>query len=207
MTAPFKSALLGRMAEREAEAERAQAVNAIRPVPGGWAGTSTDAAGFLAGLGPVMVEGKRVAILGAGGAARSAAVALAGQGASVTLYGRDLERVRASAASVGAGAARRPVPRGSWDLLVNATPVGTHPDVDESAFPEGVYDGELVYDLVYNPAKTALVREAAAHGCRAIGGLGMLVEQARLQVKWWHGRTPAAEGMRDAALWRLETAS
>jgi 3-dehydroquinate dehydratase/shikimate dehydrogenase len=207
VTAPFKSALLGRLAARDAEADRAQAVNTIRPVPGGWAGTSTDAAGFLAGLGPVKAAGKRVAILGAGGAARAAAVALANQGAIVTMYGRELERIRASAGSVGAHAALRPVPPGSWDLLVNATPVGTYPDVGASAFPEGVYDGELVYDLVYNPERTALLREAEAKGCLAVGGLGMLIEQARLQVRWWHGRVPAAEKMRDAALWRLGAAS
>lgn len=207
VTAPYKSALLARLAERDAEAERVKAVNTIRAVPGGWAGTSTDAAGFLAGLGPVVMKGKRVAILGAGGAARSASAALAAQGASVTMYGRELQRVRASASSVGARAALRPVPRGSWDLLVNATPVGTYPDVEASAFPEGTFDGELVYDLVYNPAKTALLREAEAHGCRAIGGLGMLVEQARLQVQWWHGRTPSAGRMRDAARWRLDAAS
>jgi shikimate 5-dehydrogenase len=106
---------------------------------------------------------------------------------------------------LGVAGARRPVPPGSWDVLVNATPVGTYPNVRDSAFPETVLDGQLVYDLVYNPPETALVRQARRAGCRAIGGLDMLVAQARLQQQRWCGRVPAVETLRAAALWKLST--
>jgi shikimate 5-dehydrogenase len=97
------------------------------------------------------------------------------------------------------------VPPAAWDVLVNATPVGTSPDDGVSSFPEGRYDGRLVYDMVYNPAVTRLLREAAAGGCRTIGGLEMLVEQARLQTSLWTGQTPDAAVLRRAAEWKLAT--
>src|SRR5215218_8945761 len=67
-----------------------------------------------------------------------------------------------------------PVPRGSWDLLVNTTPVGTYPDIDRSPVDADALrglDGALVYDLVYNPRPTRLLRDAAAAGCRTLDGL------------------------------------
>jgi shikimate 5-dehydrogenase len=99
------------------------------------------------------------------------------------------------------------VPRGSWDLLVNTTPVGTHPDVDRSPvdapdLPSGL-DGALVYDLVYNPRPTRLLRDAAAAGCRTLDGLDMLVAQAVRQFLWWTGVTPEARVLREAAERRL----
>ena len=207
VTAPFKADVMGRLALCEPDARAAGSVNTIRRTPSGWEGISTDGAGFLAGLPGPVEPGMRAAILGNGGAARSVARALAIAGARVTLYGRRPDAARQSAALVGVSSARRPVPRGSWDLLVNATPVGTHPDVDASAFPEGTFDGDVVYDLVYNPTRTRLLSEAEARGCRTVGGLAMLIEQARLQLAWWTGRTPSADRMREAALWRLSIAS
>jgi len=93
----------------------------------------------------------------------------------------------------------------SWDLLVNATPVGTSPDVERSPLPEGYlfHSGGTVYDLVYNPANTRLLADAGRAGCQTIGGLDMLVAQAQAQFEWWTGRRPSARIMRDAALARL----
>jgi shikimate 5-dehydrogenase len=89
-------------------------------------------------------------------------------------------------------------------VLVNATPVGTFPDVGETPIGGSCLDGRLVYDLVYNPAETRLMCEAAAAGCETIGGLDMLVAQAELQFALWTGRRPPAGLMRLAALQRLE---
>jgi shikimate 5-dehydrogenase len=81
--------------------------------------------------------------------------------------------------------------------------VGTHPAVEASPFPESTYDGAAVYDLVYNPARTRFLREASERGCLTIGGLGMLVAQARRQVELWTGLRPDPGPMRDAAEWKL----
>ena len=110
------------------------------------------------------------------------------------------------AALTGAEVGAWPPDPASWDLLVNATPVGTAPNVDASPLPDGlpVPGGGLVYDLVYNPPHTRLLDAAAAAGCRTIGGLDMLVAQAQAQFEWWTGRRPADRVMRDAALARLQ---
>jgi shikimate 5-dehydrogenase len=79
------------------------------------------------------------------------------------------------------------------------------PNVDQSPLPDDfVFDGRLVYDLIYNPATTRLLREAAAAGCQTIGGLEMLVAQAQSQFEWWTGTRPSAGVMRAAAMKRLE---
>jgi shikimate 5-dehydrogenase len=78
--------------------------------------------------------------------------------------------------------------------------------VDESPFPGGSFTGQLVYDLVYNPPETRLLRDARAAGCRTLGGLDMLVAQAQRQFEWWTGRKPSERVMRDAALRAMQGA-
>jgi len=78
-----------------------------------------------------------------------------------------------------------------------------HPRVDETPLDAALLTGRYVYDLVYNPTSTRLLREAKTAGCQAIGGLEMLVAQATEQYEWWTGRKPAAGIMREAALRRL----
>ncbi len=130
-------------------------------------------------------------MLGAGGAARAAAVGLAGAGGAVTVCARRPERAAEVAALVGGAAVPFPAPAGSWDLLVNTTPVGTAPRVDDTPVPApALTGGAIVYDLVYNPTRTRLLREAAAAGCRTIGGLDMLAAQAVRQFEWWLGTRP-----------------
>jgi shikimate dehydrogenase len=199
VTAPFKEGVMPRLAGIDGDAKSVGAVNTLVRRDGGWYGCNTDTVGFLEGCSGTPMAGRRVAVLGTGGAARAVATAASRAGASVTCYGRDRSRTEALAAALAVGGALRPVPPGSWDILVNATPVGTHPDSEESAFPEAVYDGSLAYDLVYNPPQTRFLREAAAAGCRPVGGLDMLIAQAVRQVERWTGRTPEPISMREAA--------
>jgi shikimate 5-dehydrogenase len=94
----------------------------------------------------------------------------------------------------GPGGCVAPFPpeAGSWDLLVNTTPIGTWPQVEDTPLPAPLLaGGGIVYDLVYNPPVTRLLREAAAAGCRTIGGVEMLVSQAERQFEWWTGQAPA----------------
>ena len=96
-----------------------------------------------------------------------------------------------------------PPAAGSWDLLVNCTPIGMHPQLDETPVAAAALTGRLVYDLVYNPPATRLLRDATAAGCQTIGGLDMLVAQAQEQFDWWTGAQPPAGVMRGAASKRL----
>jgi shikimate 5-dehydrogenase len=103
------------------------------------------------------------------------------------VFGRHLGRARLVAALADGDAFEGVPGRGSWDLLVNATPVGASPDVDRTPVDAERLEGGVVYDLVYDPPVTRLMREARAAGCRTVGGLDMLVAQAQRQNEWWTG--------------------
>ncbi len=205
VTLPFKVDVLPRV-DADALSRRVGAVNTLTRSDGRWMGTNTDVAGLLAPLaGRMTLQGARAAILGTGGAARGAAVALSDAGTHVTVIGRDAGKARGVASLVGGASASLPPDPGSWDLLVNATPAGMYPATDETPWPDGRFDGTLVYDLIYNPRQTRLLRDAAAAGCATLDGLPMLVAQAEAQFTQWTGRPPAPGVMLAAAEARLAT--
>ena len=192
VTIPFKLDVLPLLDEIAPEAQAAGAVNTIAIADGRWIGRNTDAEGFLAPLRRRVpsLTGVRASILGAGGAARAAGLALLDAGAIVTICARRPQAAHLVAGAIGARAGEWPPPRGSWDLLVNATPVGSRamPDVPFT----GPFDGTLVYDLVYDPDPTPLMQAAQQQGCSTLGGLEMLVAQAERQFEIWIGQRPPA---------------
>jgi 3-dehydroquinate dehydratase / shikimate dehydrogenase len=219
VTIPFKVAMFDRVDEPSSLARKVGAINAVRMDGSRWLGDNTDVHGFLEPLdGGRELTGIRASILGAGGAARGVAIALASSGARVSVHGRRPARAGEVAALVGGAVGSWPPEPGSWDLLVNCTSVGMHPNVDDSpldrsrlepaagrtaAAAPGTAAPRTVYDIVYNPQTTRLMREAAGAGCRTIGGLEMLVGQARQAFEWWAGVRPSAEVMRNAAIRKL----
>jgi shikimate 5-dehydrogenase len=142
----------------------------------------------------------RASVLGAGGAARAVIVALMSRGALVTVHARRREQARDVAASLGAQDGPWPPSPGSWDLLVNCTPLGSASAPLESPLPGGPFDGRAVYDLAYGRQPSPLVREAMRAGCITLDGLPMLVAQAERQFEWWTGQPVAAGVMKAAAL-------
>jgi len=204
VTIPFKRSLFDRVDEADAVARRIGAINTIRMVDGRWMGGNTDANGFLKPLrNRVTLSGARVAVLGAGGSARAVAIALAGSGAQVSVHARNRRQAEDVAMTVSGRVGGWPPEAGSWDLLINCTPIGMYPHGDETPLAAARLTGRWVYDLVYNPPGTRLLREAAVAGCQTIGGLEMLVGQAQEQFEWWFGARPPAGVMREAALKRL----
>ena len=146
---------------------------------------------------------KNAIVLGAGGAARAVAFGLKQQGVDVTVTSRTLDRSKRIASEVGCKAvdwaARYRVP---YDCVVNATPVGMHPNVDETPYAkEHLRSYMVVFDTVYNPENTLLVKEARAVGCRIVTGVDMFVRQAAIQFRIWHG-ADAPEGVMREALKR-----
>lgn len=205
ITAPFKVALMSFVEDVDPLARRVGAINTIVVRDGRWIGANTDVHGFLAPLaGRIAVKGIRASILGAGGAARGVAIALADQGASVTVCARRADSARAIADLVGGTVGDFPPKAGSWDVLINATPAGT--GVEGQNPIEGArLDGEMVFDLVYTPAETRLLAAARAAGCLTIGGLEMLVAQAERQFELWTGYKPPAGLFYQAATAVAET--
>lgn len=192
ITAPYKVALMAHVDELDPLARRVGAINTIVVRDGRWIGANTDVHGFLAPLqGRIAVKGTRASILGAGGAARGVAIALADQGAAVTVCARRPEAAREIADHVGGHVGSFPPRAGSWDVLINATPAGTGPG-GENPIPGAALDGEMVFDLVYSPPETMLLADARAAGCLTIGGMEMLVAQAERQFELWTGVRPPA---------------
>lgn len=204
VTTPYKVALYDRIDEADAVSRRIGAINTIRIVDGGWLGGNTDASGFLEPLrGRVALSGLRAAVLGAGGGSRAISVALASSGADVSVHAREAARAEDVAMLVAGRVGPWPPEPGSWDLLVNCTPIGMHPRVKESPIAADMLTGRYVYDLVYNPPVTRLLRDASEAGCQTFGGLEMLVAQAQEQFQWWTESRPPSGVMREAALKRL----
>jgi shikimate dehydrogenase len=187
------------------------AVNCVVRRDGRYVGENTDGQGFLASLRTVAdPAGRSLVVLGAGGAARAIAVESALAGASsITIVNRDRGRGEALAAlledktpaSAGLVSWSGPfaVPDGT-DIVVNATPVGLHPDVDARLDLEldGLRPGMVVADVIPNPPRTRLIRDAEARGCTVLDGLGMLVGQGAIGIRHWTGVEPDRAVMRRA---------
>ncbi len=191
VTIPYKVAIFDRVEQPSALAARIGAINTLRMDGPVWRGDNTDTPGFLEPLRDRLpLAGTRAAILGAGGAARGVAIGLASSGARVSVHARNEARARDVADLVSGAVGSWPPARGSWDLLVNCTPLGMHPRIDETPLDRGQLSPGTVYDLVYNPPMTRLLKEAERAGCATIGGLEMLVGQARHAFEWWTGEAP-----------------
>ena len=217
VTVPYKEAVMPFLDEIDEWAAEAGAVNTIVNQEGRLTGYNTDGYGFLralresAGLDPA---GKRVLILGAGGSARGVVQALLRAGvAEITVANRTLIRAEALADL----AANRNVPAiavelkvlqsdgipDTTDLIVNCTSLGMHhgPDEDASPLPAHRIPGSaLVYDLVYNPMLTPLLREANTAGAPTLGGISMLVYQGAASFELWLERPAPVSVMMDAAM-------
>jgi 3-dehydroquinate dehydratase/shikimate dehydrogenase len=206
ITAPFKVALMSAADDLDPLARRVGAINTISMRDGRWYGYNTDVHGFTAPLlrrlKDLPPEGGRnrlrATILGAGGAARAVAVALADLGAAVTVSARRPEAARELADLAAGTVGTLPPPAGSWDLLVNGTPSDGEAAVN-SPMAGAALDGKLVYELLYVPAETRLLADARAAGCTTIGGLEMLVAQAEQQFEIWTGQAPPAGLFQQAA--------
>ncbi len=217
VTVPHKRAVLPHLDRLTPAAQAIGAVNTISMEGEELVGDNTDAPGFAADLDRFLtqagISGQRALVLGAGGSARAVVYALLMRGWRLAIAARRLEQaleIMASFQSAPGITETRitPLPLDPRELrfrpcslLVNTTPVGMHPDVDRCPWPDGTPfpEGAAVYDLVYNPEETLLVRTARAAGHPADTGLGMLVEQAALAFERWTGHAAPRQAMRRAA--------
>ncbi|MBX3271336.1 MAG: shikimate dehydrogenase [Sandaracinaceae bacterium] len=210
VTVPHKEAVMAHLDAVEPAARAIGAVNTIVREGGRLVGANTDAPGLVRALADAGVDprGARVLVVGAGGAARAAVVGLAEAGAArVTVAARRLAQAEALAASLALPldtAALDAPPTREVDLLVQATSA-TMDEIAGEALARALSLESLpahaaVFDLVYAPLETAVLRAARARGLVAVDGLGMLVWQAALAFERWLGVAPPIEVMRAAAL-------
>jgi 3-dehydroquinate dehydratase / shikimate dehydrogenase len=165
-------------------------------------GYNTDYVGVLRALESHMpLRGSRVLIVGAGGAARAVAFALAQSGAIPCITARRPGRAKALARAVGGEAIARARIRGEFfDAIVNATPVGMHPRTGESPLAAGELNCRLVFDTIYRPRLTKLLRLAERRGIETVSGVDMFVAQGTAQFEIWTGERAPADAMRRAVL-------
>jgi 3-dehydroquinate dehydratase/shikimate dehydrogenase len=184
VTVPHKLAVIPHLARQDPSVARIGACNTLVRAEGGWHGTNTDWPGFLAPLDRRFGSGGgsriRATVIGAGGTSRAVVYGLRETGAEVLILNRTLAGASGIAQEFGC--------RAGGDLVVQTTSCGMEPAVDCDPLPEYRFRGtELVYELVYRPAVTPFLGRAMAAGCRWIGGMEMLLEQAYEQFRLFTG--------------------
>jgi 3-dehydroquinate dehydratase/shikimate dehydrogenase len=208
VTLPHKQRILSHLDDCDPLAQKIGAVNTVVVRGRGKLyGYNTDYVGVLRTLEQrIPLRGSRVLIFGAGGAARAVAFALARAGAAVCVCARRPARARSLAAAVGGEAvARNRVRREFFDAIVNATPVGMHPLVGRSPLEARDLNCRLVFDTIYRPRTTKLLRLAARRGIETVSGLDMFVAQGAAQWEIWTGERAPVEAMRRAVVRALDT--
>lgn len=200
VTIPHKQRIIRYLDTLDPLSRRIGAVNTVWRKARKWRGTNTDIDGVRVPLEKRMRLSKAtVLVAGNGGAARAAAFALGDAGAKISITGRNPDRIRALAKACG-GEAVMPdqLSRSHYDVLVHATPLGMWPHVDECFF-DGPIPAQVVFDLVYNPADTLLLRRAAEQGCEVIPGVEMFIEQAAHQFEIFTGESAPRQVIERAA--------
>jgi shikimate dehydrogenase len=213
VTMPHKSMVAAALGRCSPTATTLGAVNTVVRQHDELIGENTDGQGFIDALRSepgFEPSGRRCLVIGAGGAARAVVLALAQAGAAeVVVVNRTLDRGRAAAALAGAiGRTGQAAEIGDMDLVVHATPVGMtagSTSIGDSVHrpllvePDRLGAGQVLVDLVYQPATTALMEAAHRRGATAVNGVGMLVHQAALAFELWTGEGAPLEVMRTAA--------
>lgn len=222
VTIPHKQAVIEHLDGLSEESRFTGSVNTLYWQGDRLMGTTTDAPGAVLNLrqAGIEIDGKKVTILGTGGAARALAFVLArghcagtGEGREtfrlpeLTLLGRDREKAGTLAEDIAAGALPATAVRSGLlrdfaalgseaDLIINCTSVGMAPDIQGCPIDPALLEPRhVVYDIVYQPRETVLLREAKWQGCRTVEGIGMLVHQGAASFRTWFGRDPDTEVM------------
>ena len=225
VTIPHKEAAYRFLAAKGALSDTARLLRSVNTIvfrpDGTLLGDNTDAPGFLDALREsfrTSPRGKRVLLLGCGGAGRALAIICAMQGAASILVAdvnlaarrRLLLALRQAAPGLpvaGVSLERARTAARDCDLIIHATPVGMHPGDPSLLPPEAFRPGQIVFDLIYNPAVTPLLATAKAAGARTSNGLGMLLHQGARAFRLWTGRQPSVPVMRAALVQALQARS
>ena len=204
VTLPHKETVIKYLDEIDSIASKIGAINTIKNDEGTLKARNTDADGAKKALidAGCNISGKNIVFLGAGGVARSLAYIIAEESNSIILTDLIEERAIAVAneikekmkVNIEGKISNKDTINESLkkaDILINATPIGMYPRVEDTPITKDMLNADLfVFDVVYNPLETRLIREAAEIGCQTLGGLDMLVNQGVLAFEWWTNQKP-----------------
>ncbi len=203
VTIPHKESICKYLDEIDPIARKIGAVNTLVNRDGRIIGYNTDAYGAIRAIKErTEVQGKDVLIIGAGGAARAIAFALKEEGANLFIANRSRERGERLSKDVKAEFfLLSQIPERRFDIIIQTTPVGMYPNVDEIPVSDKILkEGTVVMDIVYNPMETKFLKIAKERGCNVISGVDMFVYQGAKQFELWTGRDAPVELMRDTVI-------
>ncbi|MFH2106747.1 MAG: shikimate dehydrogenase [Candidatus Micrarchaeota archaeon] len=208
VTIPHKIEIRKYVDEIDPLAKEIGSINTVKNFAGKLVGYNTDGYGALLSLEEAIgkVDGKEIAILGAGGAARAIAFTFEKHGAKVTIVNRDAKKAKEITNNIAEYSKLAEVMR-RIDILINCTPLGMSPKIDESPVPKEYFKGTnknmVVFDIVYNPLMTKLLKEAKEAGFKVITGEKMLAYQASGSFEIWTGMKADAKTMLEGARTKL----
>jgi len=218
VTIPHKENIIPYLDELDPLAARIGAVNTIKSINGVLKAKNTDAEASKKSLinGGCSLSGKNILVLGAGGAARAVSFALADDVEKIIITNRTKKRAISLAKEINkktngkaeAYSNEKSILKkfiSDTHILINTTPVGMHPNIDEMPIPETLlHENLFVFDVIYNPLQTKLLKKAKRRGCEILGGLDMLVNQGALSFQWWTGKEPDISLMKTKIVEYLE---
>ncbi len=195
VTLPHKQEVMKHIDIIDDAAKKIGAVNTVVSLNGKLYGYNTDVVGIEHALEGVPLASKNVLVLGAGGAARPLCWFLQKQGANILCHNRTEQKAKELMKEFGGkSVSEKDLHEARIDVIVNATPVGMEPHADESPFPKNLFHkDQAVFDFIYNPLETQLLKDAKAVGAKTVSGVVMLIAQALAQVELWLGKAPLYE--------------
>ena len=218
VTIPHKQVSLKYMDRLDPLVKEIGALNTVKNEDGKLIGRNTDALGARKALDDAKFDLKKktVIVMGAGGAARAICYAIKEEIEELMLMNRtyskakqlatELEKI--SGLSIKSYDIKDPSIANliqSADILINTTPIGMYPDVRKSPLPKQALNEHLnVFDVIYNPLETQLLKDASARGCKTLGGIDMLINQGALAFEWWTSKKPDVKLMKKNVIEFLE---
>ena len=222
VTVPHKESIMEFLDTIDPIAEKIGAVNTVVNNSGKLLGCNTDHLAAISALEEVLkkpvgndvdtspdsqsaIRNKKTVIIGAGGAARAVAFGLKEEGADITIINRTYERALSLSNDIECNCSKLDELKNlDIDILINATSVGMFPNIDESPVPDTILkDSMVVFDIIYNPIETKLLKEAKAKGCTVLNGVDMFVNQAALQFGLFTGEIAPTKLMKDIVYERI----
>jgi len=187
VTMPFKKEILSYLDNKSSEVEELKAANTVIYRDGLLYGYNTDVDGIAYALRDIALANKTVLILGAGGAAHAAAYYLKKNNANLVWLNRTPEHLRSGIALFGGIQIEiQDIDKFAIDMIINATPVGMFPNNYHSPLPDYLFkSNQIMFDMVYNPVETRLIKQAKSQGAICISGLDMFIGQGLKQIELW----------------------
>jgi shikimate dehydrogenase len=214
VTIPHKETIIKFLDEIDPLAQKIGAVNTIKNNEGFLIGKNTDASGAKKSLidSGCKLKDTKVIMLGAGGAARAIAYVLADDVSEILIFNRNEKRaielsnnlrmdkdVNVFGKILDENNLKKEL--SDANIIINTTPIGMYPNINKSPLTKDLlYNNLFVFDIIYNPIETKLIKEAKEKGCMTLGGLNMLVNQGALAFEWWTNQKPNKELMKNKIL-------